>query len=133
MGILIEKSVQGEEMAVPRPSACCSLSRLGQGKSRRDGCRARQGNLSLPHGPGLPARLIPSQAKEETRHGSRESKQDHSCVDEELSGRHRRGLAARHQTLRGATGFEVLSPKGKVENGKITEYRVMLEVTFILD
>jgi dodecin len=43
------------------------------------------------------------------------------------------GLARATKTLRGVTGFEVLSLKGKVEEGKITEYRVTLEVTFILD
>jgi dodecin len=37
------------------------------------------------------------------------------------------------KTLRGVTGFEVISLKGKVEKGKITEYRVTMEVTFILD
>ena len=37
------------------------------------------------------------------------------------------------KTLRGVTGFEVISLKGKVDNGKITEYRVTLEVTFILE
>jgi flavin-binding protein dodecin len=37
------------------------------------------------------------------------------------------------KTLRGVTGFEVTSLKGKVENGKISEYRVSLEITFILD
>jgi flavin-binding protein dodecin len=37
------------------------------------------------------------------------------------------------KTLRGITGFEVMSMKGKVENGKTTEYRVTLEVTFILE
>ena len=37
------------------------------------------------------------------------------------------------KTLRGVTGFEVISLKGKVEGGKITEYRVTLEVTFILE
>ena len=43
------------------------------------------------------------------------------------------GLQRATQTLRGVTGFEVTSLKGKVENGKITEYRVTLEVTFILE
>ena len=43
------------------------------------------------------------------------------------------GLQRATKTLRGVTGFEVVSLKGKVENGKITEYRVTLEVTFILD
>jgi hypothetical protein len=36
-------------------------------------------------------------------------------------------------TLTGITGFEVLSLKGKVEKGKIVEYRLTMEVTFILD
>jgi dodecin len=43
------------------------------------------------------------------------------------------GLKRATKTLRGVTGFEVLSLKGKVEKGKITEYRVTLEVTFILE
>jgi dodecin len=43
------------------------------------------------------------------------------------------GLARATKTLRGVTGFEVLSLKGKVEEGKITEYRVTLEITFILE
>jgi dodecin len=43
------------------------------------------------------------------------------------------GLKRATQTLRGVTGFEVISLKGKVENGAITEYRVTLEVTFILE
>jgi flavin-binding protein dodecin len=43
------------------------------------------------------------------------------------------GLQRATQTLRGVTGFEVISLKGKVENGQITEYRVTLEVTFILE
>jgi dodecin len=43
------------------------------------------------------------------------------------------GLERATKTLRGVTGFEVTSLKGKVENGKITEYRVTLEVTFILE
>ena len=37
------------------------------------------------------------------------------------------------KTLRGVTGFEVLSLKGKVEDGKVAEYRATLEVTFILE
>ena len=43
------------------------------------------------------------------------------------------GLQRATRTLRGVTGFELSSLKGKVENGKITEYRVSLEVTFILE
>jgi flavin-binding protein dodecin len=43
------------------------------------------------------------------------------------------GLKRATKTLRGVTGFKVISLKGKVDNGKITEYRVTLEVTFILE
>jgi dodecin len=43
------------------------------------------------------------------------------------------GLKRATQTLRGVTGFEVISLKGKVQDGKITEYRTTLEVTFILE
>jgi len=43
------------------------------------------------------------------------------------------GLKRATKTLRGVTGFEISSLKGKVEKGKITEYRVTLEVTFILE
>ena len=37
------------------------------------------------------------------------------------------------ETLRGITGLEVLKQKAKVTNGKIEEYRVTLEVTFVLE
>jgi flavin-binding protein dodecin len=43
------------------------------------------------------------------------------------------GLQRATKTLRGVTGFEVVSLKGKVEDGKVAEYRVTLEVTFILE
>ena len=43
------------------------------------------------------------------------------------------GLRRATRTLRGVTGFEVMSLKGKVEDGKVTEFRVSLEVTFILE
>jgi len=43
------------------------------------------------------------------------------------------GLQRATKSLRGVTGFEVSSLKGKVDDGKITEYRVSLEVTFILE
>jgi dodecin len=43
------------------------------------------------------------------------------------------GLQRAAATLRGITGLEVISHKAKVENNRITEYRVTLEVTFILD
>ncbi|MCE9624153.1 MAG: dodecin family protein [Deltaproteobacteria bacterium] len=37
------------------------------------------------------------------------------------------------KTLRGITGMEVTSQKAKVENDRITEYRVECSITFILD
>ncbi|HZT18446.1 MAG TPA: dodecin family protein [Dongiaceae bacterium] len=43
------------------------------------------------------------------------------------------GLARAAKTLHGITGLEVLSQKAKIEDGRIAEYRVTLEVTFILD
>ncbi len=43
------------------------------------------------------------------------------------------GLSRAASTLRGITGLEIISQKAKVENGSITEYRVTVEVTFILD
>jgi dodecin len=37
------------------------------------------------------------------------------------------------KTLRGVTGAEISSQKVKIENGKITEYRVEMDVIFILE
>jgi flavin-binding protein dodecin len=42
-------------------------------------------------------------------------------------------LARASSTLHGITGLEVISQKAKVENGRIAEYRVTVEITFILD
>src|SRR6266508_4305614 len=43
------------------------------------------------------------------------------------------GMKRATKTLCGVTGFEVILQKGKVEKGKILEYRVTMEVTFILE
>jgi flavin-binding protein dodecin len=43
------------------------------------------------------------------------------------------GLKRAAATLRGITGFEVVSQKAKVEGGKVVEYRLTMEVTFILE
>jgi dodecin len=43
------------------------------------------------------------------------------------------GLSRAASTLRGITGLEVVAQKAKVEDGRITEYRVTIEVTFVLD
>ncbi len=43
------------------------------------------------------------------------------------------GLWRAASTIRGITGLEVVSQKAKVDNGRITEYRVTMEVTVILE
>jgi flavin-binding protein dodecin len=43
------------------------------------------------------------------------------------------GLARASSTVRGITGLEVVAQKAKVEGGKISEYRITMEVTFILE
>jgi flavin-binding protein dodecin len=43
------------------------------------------------------------------------------------------GLARASKTLRGITGLHVIEQKASVTNGKIAEYRVTMEVTFILE
>jgi len=37
------------------------------------------------------------------------------------------------KTLRGVTGGEITSSKVKIENGKIVEYRVEMDLIFILE
>jgi len=43
------------------------------------------------------------------------------------------GLARANKTVRGITGLHVIEEKASVHNGKIAEYRVTMEVTFILE
>ena len=43
------------------------------------------------------------------------------------------GLSRASKTLRGITGLHVLEQKASVANGKIAEYRVTMEITFILE
>lgn len=45
----------------------------------------------------------------------------------------REGLARASTTLRGITGLHVVEMKASVQNGQIAEYRVTMEVTFILE
>jgi flavin-binding protein dodecin len=45
----------------------------------------------------------------------------------------REGLARASKTLRGITGLHVVEHKASVVKGKIAEYRVTMEVTFILE
>lgn len=43
------------------------------------------------------------------------------------------GLNRAASTIRGITGLEVLEQKARVENGRIAEYRVTIEVIFLLE
>ncbi len=43
------------------------------------------------------------------------------------------GIKRATKTLRGVTGAEISSQKVKIEKGKIVEYRVEMDVIFILD
>jgi hypothetical protein len=45
----------------------------------------------------------------------------------------REGLKRAQKTVRGITGLHIIEQKAKVEAGKITEYRVTMEVTFVLE
>jgi flavin-binding protein dodecin len=43
------------------------------------------------------------------------------------------GLKRANKTLRGLTGLHIVEQKAHIEKGKITEYRVTMEITFILE
>lgn len=43
------------------------------------------------------------------------------------------GVARAAKTLRGITGLHVIEHKASVKNGRVDEYRVTMEVTFILE
>jgi flavin-binding protein dodecin len=43
------------------------------------------------------------------------------------------GLKRATKTIRGITGLHVVEQKAHIEKGKITEYRVTMELTFILE
>lgn len=43
------------------------------------------------------------------------------------------GLKRANKTLRGITGLHVVEQKAHIEKGKIIEYRVTMEITFILE
>ena len=45
----------------------------------------------------------------------------------------REGLTRAGKTLRGITGLHVVEQKASVNNGQVSEYRVTMEVTFILE
>jgi dodecin len=43
------------------------------------------------------------------------------------------GVKRAAKTIRGITGVHVVEQKAKVENGKVAEFRVTMEVTFLLE
>ncbi len=43
------------------------------------------------------------------------------------------GIERASKTLRDITGFHVLEEKAKVVKGQISEYRVTMEITFVLE
>ncbi|MDR4504787.1 MAG: dodecin family protein [Candidatus Scalindua sp.] len=43
------------------------------------------------------------------------------------------GLQRAAKTIRGITGLEIVSQKAKVVDGKIAEFRVTIDLTFILE
>lgn len=43
------------------------------------------------------------------------------------------GLKRAAKTLRGISGFEVTRMQGKIERGKVKEYRVHMNLTFVLE
>jgi hypothetical protein len=66
------------------------------------------------------------------RHAVRASP-DHRFVVDRVSGRGQRGPEARREaTLRGITGLEIVA-ESQGRGDRITEYRVTLELTFILE
>ncbi len=42
-------------------------------------------------------------------------------------------LSRANKTIRGLTGIEITKMNAHIENGKITEYRAHMKITFILD
>jgi flavin-binding protein dodecin len=44
-----------------------------------------------------------------------------------------RGFERAHKTLRNITGLQVLEERARVEDGKISEYLVTLQVIFVLE
>ena len=44
-----------------------------------------------------------------------------------------RGIERAGRTLRGMTGLKILEQKAKIVDGLISEYRVQMAITFVLD
>lgn len=43
------------------------------------------------------------------------------------------GMKRANKTLRNLTGAEIISQKAKIQDGKVSEYRVTMNITFILE
>ncbi|HVO25315.1 MAG TPA: dodecin family protein [Candidatus Margulisiibacteriota bacterium] len=56
-----------------------------------------------------------------------------SSSPDSFDGAVQQGLKRAAKTLRGITGIEVTRMQGKVEKGKLKEYRVHMNVTFVLE
>jgi flavin-binding protein dodecin len=56
-----------------------------------------------------------------------------SSSKESFEGAVQEGLKRATKTLRGVTGLEVTRIQAKVEKGKLKEYRVHMNVTFVLE
>jgi dodecin len=69
----------------------------------------------------------------EGRNGRSERDKNHRRPSEGFDAAVREGLARAKRTLCGITGLHVIEHKASAENGKIEEYRVTMEVTFILE
>ena len=52
---------------------------------------------------------------------------------ESIEGAVQEGLKRATKTLRGITGFEITRVQGKLEKGKLKEYRVHMNLTFVLE
>ena len=56
-----------------------------------------------------------------------------ASADESIEAAIQSGLKRASKTLRGITGVELTKIQGKVEKGKLKEYRVHMNVTFVLE
>src|SRR5262245_45915746 len=87
--------------------------------------------VKVPHSP-VPTSEVDYRRREETMAVARVTKLTASSskgFDDAVE----RGIKRAAKTLRGLTGLHVVEQKAKIDKGKITEYRVTMEVTFVLE
>ena len=81
-----------------------------------------------------PVRLRRVSLLRENRHVRRACQRDLRHLEPELRGCHPAGAGARHQDLaRGVTSAWIKEQRVKLQDGKIAEYQVNMQVTFVLD